>query len=184
MTVTEAIQATQGHPAGFFNRVSVRRAQSMLEPDETVMAAVVATVRTRSDKYPGVVVLTDRRVMAVCGLPGIPRETILDIDQLERCEETSTIIQYKATFLTRKAAFSMVVDPDVGEAFSPFIAQINGEQFEDIQLKVDGAFLNPNLLRSRKRNQLRRERQKERQRRRSIQRQRDAEANFRAQDDD
>lgn len=78
----------------------------------------------------------------------------------------------------------MVVDPDVGEAFSPFIAQINGEQFEDIQLKVDGAFLNPNLLRSRKRNQLRRERQKERQRQRSIQRQRDAEANFRAQDDD
>lgn len=184
MTVCQAIAATQGRPAGLLNRFSVLYAQRLLQAEETILAAVVANIRTRSDSYPGVVVLTDRRVLAVCGLPGIHRATILDIDRLERCEETSSVIQYKATFLTRKAVFSMTVDPDVGEAFSPFIARINGETFEDIRLEVSGSILNPNLLRSRQRNKLRREREKARQRRRSVQRQLDAEARFLAGGDD
>lgn len=184
MTVSDAIKATQGRSAGLLNQLSAQYAQRLIEQDETILAAVVANIRTRSDSYPGVVVLTDRRVLAACGLPGIRRSTVLDIEQLERCEEISSILQYKATFLTRKAAFSMTVDPDVGEAFSPFIAQINGEQFEDIRLEVDGSILNPNLLRSRKRNKLRREREKARQRRRNVQRQLDAQARFLADDAD
>ena len=180
MTVNQAILAVQGRPAGMLNRISVKYAESLLLPGEAVRAAVIANIRTRRDNYPGVVVLTDQRVMAVCGLPGIRRSTIFPLNKLEKCEETGTILQYSATFLTHTAAFNMVVDPDVGEAFSSFVAEINGEEFEEIKLRVDGNIFNPNLLRSQKRNKLRREREKTRAISKDAQRQREAAARFEA----
>lgn len=180
MTVLDAITQVQGSPAGFINRRSAKYAQTLLMPQETITAAVVANIRTRRDKYPGVVVLTDTRLLAVCGIPGIRRAVILAISALEKCEESSTVIQYKATFLTRKDAFTMVVDPDVGEKFSAYIAEMNGEQFEDIKIRVDGNILNPNLLRERERNRLRKERSRARAVAEQITRQQAAEARFHA----
>lgn len=181
MTVNEAIQKTQGRKAGIINRVSACYAQSLLLQQETVVTAVVANIKTHRDSFPGVVVLTDQRVMAVCGLPGIKRSVILPIDELERCEEVSTVIQYKATFRTHHDAFGMSIDPDDGEAFSPYVAEINGEKFEDIRLDVDGNILNPNLIRSRKRNQLRKQRERARGIAKDAQRQKQAAARFDAE---
>ena len=178
MTVNEAVFTIQKRKPGFINRMSVNYAQTLLQENEAVQAAVIANISTKRDSYPGVVVLTDRNIMAVCGLPGAKRKTILPIDQLEHCEELSTVIQYKATFRTHRDAFGMNVDPDDGEVFSAYVAQINGEEFEDIRLDVDGKILNSNLLRSRKRNQIRKERQKARSLQSDIDRQKKAAERF------
>lgn len=177
-TVHEAVLAVQKRKPGIINRMSVQYAETLIAADESVRAAVIANIKTKRDSYPGVVVLTDQRIMAVCGLPGAKRKTVLPIDQLEHCEELSTVIQYKATFRTHHDAFSMSIDPDDGEAFSPYIAQVNGEDFEDIKLEVDGSILNPNLLRSRKRNQLRKQREKSRAIARDAKRQKEAAKRF------
>lgn len=178
MTVNQAVFAVQKRKPGFINRMSVNYAQTLLQENESVRAAVIANIYTKRDNYPGVVVLSDRNIMAVCGLPGAKRKVILPIDQLERCEEISTVIQYKATFRTHRDTFSMSIDPDDGEAFSAYIAEINGEEFEDIRLDADGKILNPNLLRSRKRNQIRKEHQKARSLQRDIARQKKAAERF------
>lgn len=152
MTVNEAIRRTQGRGAGILNRPSVRHAQTLILPEETITTAVVANIATRNERFPGVVVLTDRRVMAVCGLPGIKRSIVYDVDQLEKCEGTSSAINYTATFSVEKSAFSLTVDPDVGEKFSRYIAVLNGEEdaFDavDADLSSSGIF-NPTLMRNR-----------------------------------
>lgn len=162
MTVNQAILAVQGKPVGMLNRFSSTYAESLLLPDETVLAAAEANIRTSRGHYPGIVVITDQHVMAVCGLPGIRRSIILRRNELEQCAENSTLLQYRASFFTRTAAFSMTVSPDVGEAFSAYVAQINGEELEDIQLDTGNSILNPKLLHNLKRNKLRREREKAR----------------------
>ena len=177
MTVNQAILAVQGKPVGMLNRFSSGYAESLLVPGETVLAAAEANIRTSREHYPGIVVITDQRILAVCGLPGIRRSIILQRNELEQCAETSTLLQYRASFLTRTATFSMSVSPDVGEAFSAYVAQINGEEFEDIQLDTGNSILNPKLLHSLKRNKLRREREKARTAARDASLQREAAEN-------
>ncbi len=176
MTVNEAVLAVQKRKAGFINSMSVNYAQTLLQENESVRAAVIANINTKRDSYPGVVIITNRNVMAVCGLPGAKRKTILPIDQLECCEEFSTVIQYKATFRTHWDAFGMSIAPDEGEAFSAFVAEISGEEFEDIHLESPGRIFNPNLLR--KRNHIRKERQKVRSLQLDIHRQKKAAERF------
>lgn len=159
-TVQEAIVATQKKKAGFVNRLSVKYAETLLLPGENVKAAVVANIRTKKDSYPGVVVITDQRVMSVCGLPGIKRSSILPIAELTHCEEQSSVIQYKAVMSTRNEGFSMTVDPDVGDVFTQFVAELNGEELEAVKLKVDGHVLNPNMIARRKREKIQKEKYK------------------------
>ncbi len=83
MKIRDAIKAIQGKKAGIINRISADHAETLLMPDEKVKAAVVANIKTKRESYPGIVVITDRRAMAVCGLPGIKRATILPLDELE-----------------------------------------------------------------------------------------------------
>ncbi|MCD8050387.1 MAG: hypothetical protein LUE89_01750 [Clostridiales bacterium] len=174
MTVNEAIQMVQGKKAGVVNRVSARYAQTLLQPEEQVTAAVVANIQTKRDSFPGVCVLTDQRVIAVCGLPGIKRSVLLSLDELEKCEETNSAITYKVRFLTRKSGFDMTVHPEVGENFSRYIAAINGETFEDIKLEVKSSVFSPTFLRQRQRNKQRKAHAKERQ----VQRQQEAADRF------
>lgn len=166
MTVNEAIQQIQGRRAGLVNRFSAQYAQSLLLPEEAVCAAVVANVAARGERFPGIVVLTDRRVIAVCGLPGIKRCTIFDLDQLTTCQETPTAIHYKAVFATRDSAFSFTVNPEVGERFSRCIAVLKGEEeaFDAAGASAGSSgIFNPALVRSKIRS--RQAREKERSRR-------------------
>ena len=151
MTVNEAIQRTQGRGVGIFNRPSARHAQTLILPEEKITAAVVANIATHNERFPGVVVITDRRVMAVCGLPGIRRSIVCNLDQLEKCEGTPSAIHYTATFSTKINAFSLTVDPDVGETFARHLAVLNGEveAFDAVNEIADSGILNPTLVRAR-----------------------------------
>ena len=165
MTVNEAIQKIQGRRAGLVNRLSAQYAQSLLQPQEQVSAAVVANVAARGERFPGIVVLTDQRVIAVCGLPGIRRSILFDLDQLSAIQETPTALHYKAVFATRDSAFSFTVNPEVGERFSRCIAVLKGEEeaFDAAGAQVSDGIFNPALVRSKIRS--RQAREKERSRR-------------------
>lgn len=160
MTVSEAILKTQGSGVGFLNRLSVKYAQTILEPGESVSAAVIANIFTRKERFPGVVALTDRRVLAVCGLPGIRRCVSCALGSLETRKEKPTAIRYQASFSDEGGAFSMTVDPDTGEKFSRRIAALKGEadEFDAAGGEADSFLLNPTLVRNQRRARRARER--------------------------
>lgn len=161
MTVQEALQKTQGRNAGSVNRSAVVYAETLLAPDEIVTAAVIANISTQRGHFPGVVVLTDRRFLAACGLPGIKRSVSLRLDELGKCEETSSLFNYKAVLRTKEDGFSLTVDPEVGERFSRCLAVLRGEEEEfDVASGVEeGSILSPVL----KRNVLRKRRMREKE---------------------
>ena len=162
MSINKALQLTQGKGAGFMNQASVRYAQTLLFSDEEICAAVVANVTTKGERFPGVVVLTDQRIIAACGLPGIKRCVALDLEKLEKCEETPSALNYKATFYEGKNAFSFTVDPEVGEKFSRHIAVLNGEEddFDAAAKNVDSGIFNPTLVRNKRRARLAKEKER------------------------
>lgn len=184
MTIIEALTKIQKKRIGITAKKSALYAQSLLLPDEKVVAAITANIRTRRDKYPGVVVITSMRIMAACGLPGIKRCAELPLEDLENCEEASTVIQYKATFRTRRDSISIDTDPDTGEVFSRFVARLNGESLDAVKVKVTGNVLNPTFLQQKKRNQIYKEQAKARDLSREIDLQKKAAALFDSSDDD
>lgn len=155
MTVREALQKTQGRDAGSVNRSAVRYAETLLQADEEILSAVIANVAARREHFPGVVVLTSRRIMAVCGLPGIKRSISLCLDELSKCEETSSFLNYKAAFYTKEDGFTLTAGPEIGERFSRSLAVLNGteEAFDAVEGMEKSGILNPvlerNLLRRR-----------------------------------
>ena len=151
MTIQEAVRRTQGSEAGLINRLSVRYAETLLLQGEEPSAAVIANISTAREHFPGVVVLTDRRVLAVCGLPGIKRTAVCGAGWT--CQEDPSAIRHKFTFSDGKSAFSMTLDPDTGERFSRHIAFANGDEhaFDAVSENSDGGILNPALLRSKRR---------------------------------
>ncbi len=148
---------------------------------EKPKAAVIANIYTRRDKFPGVVVITDQRVIAACGMPGIKRDICINIRDLENCEETSMIMQYKVTFRTRKEAFAMNVDPDVGERLSPYVARINGDV---VLLKLDarGNILVARFFNQQRLNQPAKEKAKEFSDKKEIELQKKASMDFNSDD--
>ena len=162
MTVDEAVEHTQGRKAGFVNRLSAQYAQTLLMPKESVIAAVIANIATRKERFPGVAVLTDCRIMAVCGLPGIRRSVICDLGRLEKCVEKPAAITYSASFAEGENAFSMTVDPDTGEKFSRYLAAMNGleDEFDAVGYGADNGIWNPTLIRNKRRANLAKERRK------------------------
>lgn len=155
MTVQEALQKTQGRDAGSVNRSAVRYAETLLQADEEILSAVIANVVVRRERFPGVVVLTSRRIMAVCGLPGIKRSISLRLDELSRCEERNSFLNYKAAFYTKEDGFALTADPEIGERFSRSLAVLNGTEkaFDAVEGMEKSGILNPvlerNLLRRR-----------------------------------
>lgn len=151
MTIREAVRLTEGKNAGIVNRASVQYAETLLLDGEEPSAAVVANIATAREHFPGVVVLTDRRVLAACGLPGIKRAASCGPGWT--CQEDPSAIRYKFTFSDGKNTFSMTIDPDTGERFSRYIALSNGDEnaFDAVLENSDSGILNPALLRSRRR---------------------------------
>lgn len=158
MTVSEAIEQTMGQGAGFLQRGAVRYAQSLLAEGESVAAAVTAeisaSVRTgaavRREKFPGVAVLTERRAIAVCVLPGIRRAVLVDRGP---CVESPSAIRYTAAFSDGTNSFSLSLNPEDGERFARCVAVLEGrgEAFDAAAAEPSGGIWNPVLIRNRNR---------------------------------
>lgn len=155
MTVQEALRKIQGRDSGAVNKSAVRYAETLIQEDEEILSAVISNVAARREHFPGVVVLTDRQIMAVCGLPGIKRSISLRLDELSKCEERSSFLNYKAVFYTKEDGFTLTVNPEIGERFSRSLAALNGteEAFDAVKGMEKSGILNPvlerNLLRRR-----------------------------------
>lgn len=148
MTLDEIILQTQGKRAGLVNRTSLRYAQTLLLPGEVPAAAVIANLTAGPERFPGAIIVTDRRVLAVCGLPGIKRHVSCGFPW--RCQEEPSAICHKFTFSDGKYTFSMTVDPDTGDRFARRLADIRGET-DAFDEEEPGGIFNPALLRSRRR---------------------------------
>lgn len=150
MTVQEALRETQGRDAGAVNRASASYAETLIQSDEHIMAAVICNAATPREHFPGIAVLTDRRILAVCGLPGIKRCVSLPMDEWEGCDEVSSFLNYKAVFRTKETAVSFTVNPEVGERFSRCLAVLRGEaeEFDAVNEVEKGGILNPTLMRN------------------------------------
>lgn len=150
MTVQDALRRTQGKDAGPINRSAVRFAETRLSPEEKVLAAVIANIAAPKEHFPGIVVLTDRRIFAACALPGIQRFLAIPADELVRCEETPSFLNYKVTLWAENTCFSLTVNPEVGEQLSVHIARLNGDERvdEDTEKPVQNSLFNPILIRS------------------------------------
>lgn len=153
-TVKEAVFDLQGQNAGMMNRMSVQYAQLLLEAEEQVLSAVIANITTAAEHFPGVVVLTDRRIFAVCGLPGIRRSISCRLKGLQ-CEEKPNAVRDKMLFSQGKNAFSLTVDPENGEKFARALAVCRGEEeiFDSVQVR-DSHLLNPSVMRNKERARL------------------------------
>lgn len=149
MTIQEAVRLTEGKDAGIVNRASVQYAETLLLDGEEPSAAVIANITTAREHFPGVVVLTDRRVLAVCGLPGIKRTAACGAGW--SCLEDPSPLRHKFTFSDGKCSFYAAVDPDTGERFSQCVACALGE--EAAALENSGGILNPVLRHSKQRAQ-------------------------------
>lgn len=151
MTLDEILLRTQGQRAGIVNQASLRYAKTLLLPEEVPAAAVIANLTAGSERFPGVVVLTNRRILAVCGLPGIKRH--VSCGPAWHCQESPSAICHKFAFSDGKLAFTMTVDPDTGERFARCLAEARGEAeaFDAVNAGSDSGILNPVLLRSRRR---------------------------------
>lgn len=141
---------TQGKDVGAVNRISGRYADKLIAPGEIIFAAVAANIATEQERFPGIVVLTNLRAIAVCGLPGIKRSISFPFGELEKYEEVPSAIRYKITFFSLKNVFSMSVDPDTGERFARTIAVLNGmaDAFDAAGTNVDSSIINPVLIRN------------------------------------
>lgn len=149
MTVQEALREIQGRDAGGVNRASAAYAETLIQPEERVLAAVVANIATPRERFPGVAVLTDRRVFAVCSLPGIKRSVSLPLEGLSQ-SETSSFLNYKAAFAAKEGGFTLTVNPEVGERFSRCLAVLRGEaeEFDAVNGTEKGGILSPTLTRN------------------------------------
>ena len=167
MTVNEAIRQMNGKGAGLLNRRSVQYAQSQLLAGEEVLTAVLANVSTPKERFPGIVVLTDRRIFAVCGLPGVRRSIVLPLEHLT-CQEAPGALYYKAVLSSGAEGFAFTVNPEVGERFSRWLAVLNGEEeaFDAVDAQVSSGIFNPVLARTRLR--ARQARDRDRARRASL----------------
>lgn len=162
MTVLEALQRTQGRGAGVLNQASVRYAQTLIQPEESICAAVSANVATKEARFPGVVVLTDQRLLIVCGIPGIKRTIDISLDTMDNWEEKPSLLNDTFYLRSQNCHISFAVDPEAGEAFARQIAVLKGEEdtFDSVGSGADSSIFNPTMIRNRRRAQRAKEKQR------------------------
>lgn len=124
MTIREALEKTQGRGAGFINGASAKFAQMLLEEGETVDAAVAANIFTRKGHFPGIVAITDKRVFAACGMPGIHRLQSLSFEELIHCAKSESPLTWRYAFYTRNREFNITVSPAVGKSLAPHVERL------------------------------------------------------------
>ena len=134
MTISEAIRNKKKKKIGLLHKLSIKFAEENLIDNEKVITAILTgTIKTKRETFPGVLVITDKSVFAVCGLLGIKRVVRIPIEDLKRCEENISIIRYKITFISNKISFSIFLNPQNGESFLPYVAKLNKEDFDNIE---------------------------------------------------
>lgn len=124
MTIDEAIRQIEGKAPGITVRATVQYAQSQLPEDEKVFAAASATIRSHHGNFPGVIVFTDKRMLAVSGLPGIRRSITLPLRELLSCKSKKTPLAYNLKIATKTDSFSAMLSPKPGENFAPYISAL------------------------------------------------------------
>lgn len=124
MTIPEALEKTQGRGAGFINGASAKFAQMLLEEGETVDAAVTANIFTRKGHFPGIVAITDKRVFAACGMPGIHRLQSLSFEELIHCAKSESPLTWRFAFYTRNREFNITVSPAVGKSLASHVERL------------------------------------------------------------
>ena len=123
MTIDGAIRKIQGK-YGVTARASVEYAQEQVRPDERVFAAFTANIYTHHGHFPGVAALTDQRVFAVCGLPGIRRLVEYPLEALTMCRDSKSPLTYKVSFGTDRDSFQAALSTQAGENFAPYAADL------------------------------------------------------------
>ena len=124
MTIGDAIIKIQGKPAGVTARATVQYAQKQLEEGERVFAAVTANIHTHQGHYPGVVVLTDRRIFSACGLPGIQRLKSFPLGDLRTCGDKKSPMTYNVSVGTDRDSFHAALSSHAGENFAPYVSDL------------------------------------------------------------
>lgn len=124
MTIEEAVREIQGKPAGITGRASLSYAQEQIEEGEKVFAAAPANIQSHHGNFPGVIVFTDRRLLAAGGLPGIKRAVSLPLTKLMTCKSRKSPLSYTVTLKTGTDGFSAVLSPQAGEGFAPYISAL------------------------------------------------------------
>lgn len=124
MNIKESLKKTQGRGAGFVNGSSAKFAQLLIEEGESVEAAVTANIFTRKGHFPGVVAITDKRVFAACGLPGIHRLQTLPLEELILCGHTESPLTWRFSFYTASRTFSITLSPVVGKNLLPHVENL------------------------------------------------------------
>lgn len=124
MTIDEAIKEIQGKSVGITGRGTVKHAQELLEEEEKVFAAATANIQSHRGKYPGIIVFTDQRMLAVGGLPGIKRSISLPLKGLMSCKSRKSPLSYTVSVTTSTDGFSAMLSPQAGEKFAPYISAL------------------------------------------------------------
>lgn len=124
MNIKESLKKTQGRGAGFVNGSSAKFAQLLIEEGESVEAAVTANIFTRKGHFPGVVAITDKRVFAACGLPGIHRLQTLPLEELILCGHTESPLTWRFSFYTASRTFRITLSPVVGKNLLPHVENL------------------------------------------------------------
>ena len=124
MNIQESLKKTQGRGAGLINGGSAKFAQLLMEDGESAEAAVTANIFTRKGHFPGIVAITDRRVFAACGLPGIHRLQSLPLEELILCGHTKSPLTWRFSFYTAGRTFSISVSPAAGQNLLPHVEKL------------------------------------------------------------
>jgi hypothetical protein len=124
MTIDEAVREIQGKSAGITGRASVSYAREQMEEGEKIFAAASANIQSRHGNFPGVIVFTDRRLLAAGALPGIRRAISLPLTKLKTCKSRKSPLSYTVSLKTGTDGFSAVLSPRAGESFAPYISAL------------------------------------------------------------
>ena len=121
MTIDEALKEIQGKTAGITSRGAVQYAQEQLAEGEKVFAAASANIQSHHGNFPGLIVFTDQRLIAVSALPGIRRLISLPLKDLLSCKSKKSPLAYNVTVKAQTDGFSAMLSPKAGDNFAPYI---------------------------------------------------------------
>lgn len=124
MTIDEALKEIQGKTAGITSRGAVQYAQEQLAEGEKVFAAASANIQSHHGNFPGLIVFTDQRLIAVSALPGIRRLISLPLKDLLSCKSKKSPLAYNVTVKAQTDGFSAMLSPKAGDNFAPYISAL------------------------------------------------------------
>ena len=106
---------------GLCSRVcAYRNGNDGIKPQK-VFAAASANIQSHHGNFPGLIVFTDQRLIAVSALPGIRRLISLPLKDLLSCKSKKSPLAYNVTVKAQTDGFSAMLSPKAGDNFAPYI---------------------------------------------------------------